>query len=227
LTTQEDEAAVQLLAENLDEVRSRISDAARLSSRSMSGIRLVGISKTIDAVTLALALDLGLCDFGENRAQELLEKAPLLAVHDPAPVWHFVGQLQRNKVAAISPHISLWHSVDRALLGEAIAKRAPGARVLVEVNLAEEPQRGGVAPSGCAELVDALRSLGLDVVGLMTVAPQFGESSRWFEALRILAEGLELVELSMGMSSDYEAAIAQGSTILRVGASIFGGRRAI
>jgi len=227
LTTQEDEAAVQLLAENLDEVRSRISDAARLSSRSMSGIRLVGISKTIDAVTLALALDLGLCDFGENRAQELLEKAPLLAVHDPAPVWHFVGQLQRNKVAAISPHISLWHSVDRALLGEAIAKRAPGARVLVEVNLAEEPQRGGVAPSGCVELVDALRSLGLDVVGLMTVAPQFGESSRWFEALRILAEGLELVELSMGMSSDYEAAIAQGSTILRVGASIFGGRRAI
>lgn len=227
MTTQEDEAAVQLLAENLDEVRSRISDAARLSSRSMSGIRLVGISKTIDAVTLALALDLGLCDFGENRAQELLEKAPLLAVHDPAPVWHFVGQLQRNKVAAISPHISLWHSVDRALLGEAIAKRAPGARVLVEVNLAEEPQRGGVAPSGCAELVDALRSLGLDVVGLMTVAPQFGESSRWFEALRILAEGLELVELSMGMSSDYEAAIAQGSTILRVGASIFGGRRAI
>lgn len=227
MTTQEDEAAVQLLAENLDEVRSRISDAARLSSRSTSGIRLVGISKTIDAVTLALALDLGLCDFGENRAQELLEKAPLLAVHDPAPVWHFVGQLQRNKVAAISPHISLWHSVDRALLGEAIAKRAPGARVLVEVNLAEEPQRGGVAPSGCAELVDALRSLGLDVVGLMTVAPQFGESSRWFEALRILAEGLELVELSMGMSSDYEAAIAQGSTILRVGASIFGGRRAI
>ncbi|MBJ7514650.1 MAG: YggS family pyridoxal phosphate-dependent enzyme [Acidimicrobiia bacterium] len=227
MTTQEDEAAVQLLAENLDEVRSRISDAARLSSRSMSGIRLVGISKTIDAATLALALDLGLCDFGENRAQELLEKAPLLAVHDPAPVWHFVGQLQRNKVAAISPHISLWHSVDRALLGEAIAKRAPGARVLVEVNLAEEPQRGGVAPSGCAELVDGLRSLGLDVAGLMTVAPQIGEPSRWFEALRILADELGVVELSMGMSSDYEAAIAQGSTILRVGASIFGGRRAI
>lgn len=227
MTTQGNETTSRLLAENLEEVRSRISDAARLSDRSASSIRLVGISKTIDAATLALTLDLGLCDFGENRAQELLEKAPVLAAHQPPPVWHFVGQLQRNKVAALTPHISLWHSVDRAVLGEAIAKRASGARVLVEVNLAEEPQRGGVAPSGCAELVDTLRSLGLDVAGLMTVAPQFGEPSKWFEALRILAEGLGLVELSMGMSSDYEAAIAQGSTILRVGNSIFGGRRAI
>ena len=227
MTTQGNETTSRLLAENLEEVRSRISDAARLSDRSASSIRLVGISKTIDAATLALTLDLGLCDFGENRAQELLEKAPVLAAHQPPPVWHFVGQLQRNKVAALTPHISLWHSVDRAVLGEAIAKRASGARVLVEVNLAEEPQRGGVAPAGCAELVDTLRSLGLDVAGLMTVAPQFGEPSKWFEALRILAEGLGLVELSMGMSSDYEAAIAQGSTILRVGNSIFGGRRAI
>ncbi|MEI8336307.1 MAG: YggS family pyridoxal phosphate-dependent enzyme [Actinomycetes bacterium] len=227
MTTQGDETAIQRLSENLEEVRSRISEAARLSDRNASSIRLVGISKTIDVATLALTLDLGLYEFGENRAQELLEKAPQLAGHNPAPVWHFVGLLQRNKVAALAPHISLWHSVDRASLGEAIAKRAPGARVLVEVNLAEEQQRGGVAPSGCAELVDVLRSLGLDVAGLMTVAPQIGEPSRWFETLRILAEGLGLVELSMGMSSDYEAAIAQGSTILRVGNSIFGGRRVI
>ncbi len=220
------ETVAQVLAENIEEVRARIQAAATLSSRSASSIYLVGITKTISASTLALALELGLCDFGENRAQELVEKSAILREKTPSPVWHFVGQLQRNKVSALSPHVSLWHSVDRVLLGEAIARRCPGARVLVEVNLAEEPQRGGVAPSDCAELVDSLRSLGLNVEGLMTVAPQFGEPRKWFESLRVLAEGLNLVELSMGMSGDYEAAIAEGSTILRVGSSIFGGRRA-
>ena len=231
MTPREDEAAIELsaanLAANLGDVRSRINDAAQLSDRSASSIRLVGITKTITAATLALALDLGLCDFGENRAQELLEKAPILSGHTPPPVWHFVGQLQRNKVAALSTHVSLWHSVDRVALGEALAKRCPGARVLVEVNLSEQPQRGGVSPSGSAELVDALRLLGLDVAGLMTVAPQNGEPREWFESLRILSEGLGLVELSMGMSGDYEAAIAEGSTILRIGTAIFGGSRAV
>lgn len=222
----ERETVAQVLAENIEEVRARIENAAALSNRSASSIHLVGVTKTINASTLAHALELGLCDFGENRAQELIEKAMILRSDTPSPVWHFVGQLQRNKVSALSPHVSLWHSVDRLPLGEAIAQRCPGAKVLVEVNLAEEPQRGGVAPSSCAELVDSLRALGLDVAGLMTVAPQFGEPQRWFESLRVLAEGLGLLELSMGMSGDYEAAIAQGSTILRIGSSIFGGRRA-
>jgi hypothetical protein len=114
--------------------------------------------------------------------------------------------------------------VDRLPLGQAIAGRAPGARVLVEVNLAEEPQKGGCAPGETAALVEALAALDLDVAGLMTVAPQAGERRSWFAALRDLATSLQLRELSMGMSDDFEAAIEEGATMVRVGRAIFGDR---
>ncbi|MFM7271593.1 MAG: YggS family pyridoxal phosphate-dependent enzyme [Actinomycetes bacterium] len=214
------------LASRLDEVRERIAAAARAAGRGPDEVLLVGASKTVDVRTLASALALGLHDLGENRAQELLAKAPELAAAPQPPVWHFVGQLQRNKVAALAPHVRLWQSVDRVALGEAIARRAPGAEVLVEVNLGDEPQKGGVAPTDAPALVDALAGLGLAVTGLMTVAPIEGEPARWFAALRELGERLSLPELSMGMSGDYEAAIAQGATIVRVGTAIFGGRTA-
>jgi uncharacterized pyridoxal phosphate-containing UPF0001 family protein len=122
------------------------------------------------------------------------------------------------------PWVTCWHSVDRYALGEAIARRAPGARVLVEVNLAEEPRKGGCAPGEAAALVEGLRALELDVAGLMTVAPQAGERRRWFAALRDLATSLELRELSMGMSDDFEGAIEEGATMVRVGRAIFGDR---
>ncbi len=109
-------------------------------------------------------------------------------------------------------------------LGEAIARRAPGARILVEVNLGDEPRKGGCAPAETPALVEALRGLDLDVAGLMTVAPQAGERRAWFAALRELATSLELRELSMGMSDDFEAAIEEGATMVRVGRAIFGDR---
>ena len=108
--------------------------------------------------------------------------------------------------------------------GEVIARRAPGARVLVEVNLGAEPQKGGVVPEEAPALVEGLGHLGLAVEGLMTVAPLEGEPARWFAALRGLGERLGLAQLSMGMSGDYETAIAEGATIVRVGTAIFGGR---
>ena len=212
------------LAANLAEVRERIAAAARAAGRDPGTVRLVGASKTVPAEDLAVAVRLGLTDLGENRAQELLAKAPDLAALDAAPTWHFVGQLQRNKVAALAPLVAWWHSVDRLPLAEAIAKRAPGARVLVEVNLGEEPQKGGAAPSEVPALVDALRGLGLDVTGLMTVAPLEGEPARWFAALGALADTLGLPERSMGMSGDFEAAIAHGATMVRVGTALFGTR---
>ena len=212
------------LASRLDEVRERIAAAARAAGRGPDEVLLVGASKTVDVRTLASALALGLHDLGENRAQELLAKAPELAAAPQPPVWHFVGQLQRNKVGGLAPHVAWWHSVDRLPLGEAIAKRAPGARVLVEVNLGEEPQKGGAAPSEVPALVDALRGLGLDVTGLMTVAPLEGEPARWFAALGALADTLGLPERSMGMSGDFEAAIAHGATMVRVGTALFGTR---
>ncbi|MGZ4801416.1 MAG: YggS family pyridoxal phosphate-dependent enzyme [Acidimicrobiia bacterium] len=212
------------IAEALSEVRERIAAAAARAGRAPTEVRLIGASKTVAADRLLEALDAGLEDLGENRAQELLEKAPVLASHEPPPTWHFVGQLQRNKVTGLVPWVSCWHSVDRASLGEAIARRVPGARILVEVNLADEPRKGGCTPAGAPALVAGFRELGLDVAGLMTVAPQVGEPRRWFAALRDLAATLELHELSMGMSDDFEAAIEEGATMVRVGRAIFGAR---
>lgn len=217
-------ARVAELAANLAEVRERIDAAARAAGRDPASVRLVGASKTVPAEELAVAVGLGLTDLGENRAQELLAKAPELIARAAAPTWHFVGQLQRNKVAALAPHVAWWHSVDRLPLGEAIARRAPGARVLVEVNLGEEPQKGGAAPSEVPALVDALCGLGLEVAGLMTVAPLEGAPARWFAALGTLADSLGLPERSMGMSGDFEAAIAEGATMVRVGTALFGAR---
>jgi pyridoxal phosphate enzyme (YggS family) len=162
----------------------------------------------------------GVPDVGENRAPELLEKAPVV---DGAR-WHFVGTLQRNKVRALAPWIAYWHSVDRDALGAEIARRAPGARVLVEVNVAEEAQKSGCAPGEAPALVDALRDQGLRVEGLMTVPPAEGDPRRWFAALRELAAGLGLHELSMGMSGDFEIAVEEGATMVRVGRALFGER---
>lgn len=214
------------IADALAEVRERISAAARRAGRDPGAVRLVGASKTVSAARLLEALDAGLTDLGENRAQELLAKAPALADHATPPTWHFVGQLQRNKVNGLVPWVTWWHSIDRLPLGEAIARRSPGARVLVEVNLGEEAAKGGCTPGATPGLVEGLRDLGLDVAGLMTVAPRHGDRRGWLAALRDLGESLQLRELSMGMSDDFEAAIEEGATMVRVGRAIFGARSA-
>jgi PLP dependent protein len=212
------------IAAALAEVRERIAAAAQRSGRDAADVLLIGASKTVDAERLTEALDAGLTDLGENRAQELLAKAPVLAGHANPPTWHFVGQLQRNKVTSLIPWVRCWHSVDRYPLGEAIARRVPAARILVEVNLDAEPRKGGCAPEDAAALVEALQGIDLDVAGLMTVAPQRGDPRQWFAALRDLATTLQLRELSMGMSNDFEAAIEEGATMVRVGRAIFGVR---
>ncbi len=186
------------IPEALTEVRERIAQAARRAGRDPADVLLIGASKTVDAERLTEALDGGLTDLGENRAQELLAKAPILAGGTRPPTWHFVGQLQRNKVAGLVPWIRCWHSVDRRSLGEAIARRAPGARVLVEVNLAGEPRKGGVAPEQTEALVSELAGLDLEVVGLMTVAPQAGERRAWFAALRDLASDTPIARIVDG-----------------------------
>jgi PLP dependent protein len=214
------------IAESIADVRERIAGAARRAGRDPGEVRLVGASKTVPPERLVEALDAGLTDLGENRAQELLAKATVLTDHATPPTWHFVGQLQRNKVNGLVPWVTWWHSVDRVALGEAIARRSPGARILVEVNLGAEAAKGGCAPTETAPLVEALRALGLDVAGLMAVAPQDGDRRGWLAALRELAESLQLRELSMGMSDDFEAAIEEGATMVRVGRAIFGARSA-
>jgi pyridoxal phosphate enzyme (YggS family) len=188
---------------------------------------LVVVTKTVSEERVRDALAAGACDLGENRAQELVGKAEAIARAPrggAAPRWHFIGKLQRNKVKMLAPHVSLWHSIDRPELAEPLARHAAGARVLVEVNLSEEPQKGGCAPGAAPALVEGLRDAGLVVEGLMTVPAAAGDPRATFAALRELAGRLELGQLSMGMTADFEAAVAEGATIVRVGSAVFGPR---
>ena len=204
------------------DVRARVAAAAARAGRDPAGVTLVAATKTVPVDRVREVIEAGVVDVGENRAQELLAKAPACA--DLPARWHFLGQLQRNKVRALADHVACWQSVDRLPLGEELARRAPGAHVLVEVNLAGEPQKGGCAPEGTGPLADRLFGLGLRVGGLMAVPPHDGEPRRWFAALRELAAGLELEEISMGMTADFEVAIEEGATMVRVGRALFGER---
>jgi PLP dependent protein len=209
------------VADRLAAVQERVAGAAARAGRLPSAVRLVVVTKGVTPPVMQAALDAGATDLGENRAQELLAKAPALSTE---PTWHFIGRLQRNKVAALAPLVDLWQSVDRIELGQAIAGRAPGAAVLAEVNVADDPAKAGVAPEDTPALVDGLRSFGLSVDGLMTI-PAAGRDPRpAFAALTELAERLGLAEVSMGMSDDFEVAVEEGATIVRVGRAIFGPR---
>jgi pyridoxal phosphate enzyme (YggS family) len=209
------------VASALERVEERVAEAALRAGRDPADVTLVGVSKTVQVERVAEAVAAGLRDLGENRAQELLPKARALA--DLHPRWHFVGRLQRNKVAGLAPWVGVWHSIDRTDLVASVAQHAPGAAVFVQVNLAGKPGQGGCAPDAAEALVDGCSAAGLDVRGLMTIAPQ-GGGRRWFAALRELATTLRLQELSMGMTEDFEDAIAEGATAIRVGRAIFGER---
>ena len=227
------------VADRLAEVRRRVADAAGRAGREAAAIRIVVVTKGVPPPVMQAALDAGATDLGENRAQEMLAKAPELArlsggTPNPGlsgdspkpgvPRWHFIGRLQRNKVASLAPLVDLWQSVDRLELGRAIAGRAPGAAVLAEVNVADDPAKAGVAPDDAPALVDGLRSAGLTVDGLMTI-PAAGRDPRpAFATLASLADRLGLAEVSMGMSEDFETAVEEGATIVRVGRAIFGPR---
>jgi pyridoxal phosphate enzyme (YggS family) len=214
------------IASNLRAVRDRIEHAGGDPNR----VRIVAVAKRFDAETVAAALAAGIVDIGESYAQELHAAVAglddLLPPHVPRPRWHFVGRIQRNKIGALAPIVDLWHSVDRVEAGTAIARAAPGAAVLAQVNTSGEPQKGGCAPRAAPALVAALRDAGLDVRGLMTIGP-LGEpdaARRAFRSLRELADDLALPERSMGMTADLEIAIEEGATIVRVGTALFGSR---
>jgi hypothetical protein len=171
------------------------------------------------------AREAGLTDLGENYAAELEAKAAAAASGAQGVVWHFLGAVQRNKVAQLAPLVGLWQSVAREAEGARIARFAPQARVLVQVETTGLPGRNGCPPAAAAELVARLVDLGLDVRGLMTVAaPGAGAATKSFETLGRLADGLGLEERSMGMSDDLEAAVAAGSTMVRIGRALFGAR---
>ena len=186
---------------------------------------LVAVSKEVGLDAIRTALAAGVTDLGENRAQELVPKAEAIAGDARyTPRWHFIGRLQRNKVRSAAAHVALWQSIDREDVAREVARRSPGAAVLVQVNVAGEPQKGGCEQAAVAALVDFCRALGCRVEGLMTVPPEAGDPRPVFATLRRLTDDLGLSECSMGMSGDYEVAIAEGATMVRVGSAIFGPR---
>lgn len=206
------------VAERLVAVRARIERAGG----DPEAVTVVGVTKGFDRTAVDAAVDAGLLDLGESYAQEMVEK---VGATDAGVRWHWVGRLQRNKVRQVADHVALWHSVDRIELGAEIARRAPGAAVLAQVNTSGEDTKGGCAPGATAALVADLRAEGLDVRGLMTVALRGPDgAAACFRTLRTLADDLGLPERSMGMTDDLEVAVAEGSTLVRVGTALFGPR---
>ena len=219
------------IAEQLARVRERMAAACRRAGRSPDEVTLVGVSKGVPAQRVAEAHAAGLQDMGENRVQEAADKIEALAAQGVRPRWHLVGHLQTNKTKTIAGLFVILHSVDSVRLAQALSRRArEPLPILLEVNVAQEASKFGFTPQ---EVASALRSIvdlpNLDVRGLMTIAPQTDqpESVRpVFQRLRELRDELGLRELSMGMTNDFEVAIEEGATMVRVGRAIFGERPA-
>jgi pyridoxal phosphate enzyme (YggS family) len=201
-------------------VRDRIADAGG----DPGAVRLVAVTKGQPLEALEAALDAGLTDLGESYPQELAAKAD--ALQDREVRWHCIGRLQRNKVRQVAPVVHLWQSVDRLSLAAEVAARAPGAEVLVQVNVSGSEQQGGCAPAQVPSVVEGCNDLGLVVRGLMAIGAQGSPDDirPGYRTVRELADRLPLPERSMGMSGDLEVAVAEGSTMVRVGGALFGPR---
>lgn len=211
-------------------VNERVSAAAAAAGLQPGEITLVAVSKTMTPDQILSVYEQGHRDFGENRAQELVRKAPQL----PDDIrWHFVGALQSRKAKTVRPHTHLLHSMDRVSLAAAWTKGelAPPP-ALLQVNIGQEDQKSGVAPDDVREALAELTTIGVDIRGLMAIPPipETPEDSRpFFAALRALRDDVAseypgVMELSMGMTDDFEVAISEGASIIRVGRAIFGPR---
>lgn len=193
-----------------------------------SVLRLLAATKGFGPQIVSDAVDAGLDLLGESYVQEFAAKFHSLPEHVAlAPSWHFIGRLQRNKVRLLPP-VEVIQSVDRRSLASEIARRRPGQRILVQVNISGELQKGGCPPTEVSELVRYCLDEGLEVDGLMGIAAQTGAEAAFeqYVLLAALADELDLRERSMGMTSDLEAAVRAGSTMVRVGTAIFGPRPA-
>ena len=223
------------LTAHVNHVRSRITEAAQAAGRDPGAVTLVAVTKGKSAELIAAAATAGVTDFGENYLKEALPKLEALAAS--ALTWHFIGQLQSNKTRAVAEHFAWVHSVDRLSVAQRLSEQrpfhAPPLNVCLQVKLVPEPGKGGVELADLPALAAAVAQLPhLTLRGLMCVPPPLedaGAARALFAALRdalgrLNAEGLNLDTLSMGMSGDFEAAIAEGATMVRIGTALFGPR---
>lgn len=222
------------IAENIGKIQQRIAQTSRRSGRDPAEITLIAVSKTVDLEAVQAAISCGLSHFGENRAQELKSKQ----AHFPEANWHMIGRLQTNKVKDVVGTAVLIHSLDRWALAEELARRGAFLRVevsaLLQVSLAGEEQKAGISASDVAGFLESVGQLSwLKIKGLMTMAPLSEDSEKSRPIFKELREiyrcykgktylNVDLQHLSMGMSQDFEAAIEEGATMIRVGTALFG-----
>jgi PLP dependent protein len=215
---------------NLEAVRLRIANACRRAGRAPEEVTLIAVSKTVDAESVEAAFRAGVRHFGENRVQEAQPKVRSLAHLDPGPTWHLIGHLQSNKIKTALELFQIIHSIDSVELAENLNRRAARKTgVLLEVNISGEATKNGFPESALKAAMAAISPLpNLEIQGLMTVAPMVKDPEEVrpvFRRLRSLNEFLGLKQLSMGMTDDFEIAIEEGATLVRIGRAIFGERQ--
>ena len=224
-----------MMAENVAYIQSKIAAAAQKSGRSPSDVKLIGVTKTIDIERMRALLNLGVKSLGENKPQELVEKYNILGSE---PEWHLIGHLQTNKVKLVIDKVSMIHSLDSLRLANEINRRSADinrkTNVLVEINIASEPSKHGIAPDETSEFVRQLVEMKhLNVCGLMCIAPYVDEPEKnriYFVKMRQIfidikskyVHNKDILDLSMGMTNDYEIAVEEGATMVRIGTGIFG-----
>ncbi|HEX2581499.1 MAG TPA: YggS family pyridoxal phosphate-dependent enzyme [Dongiaceae bacterium] len=217
-----------MIAENLARVRAAIVQEARRWGRLPEDITLIAVSKTRKVPDIVAALEAGQRHFGENRVQEAQAKFPSLRQDWPDLTLHLIGPLQTNKVKEAVAIADVIHTIDRPKLADSLAaemkRQDRRPRLLVQVNIGEEPQKSGVPIAETAALLNHCRRIGLSIAGLMAIPPADKHPGAYFALLAKMADGYGLRELSMGMSGDYADAIALGATFVRVGSAIFGPR---
>jgi pyridoxal phosphate enzyme (YggS family) len=224
-------AAPSTTEQRVVQVRARIDRAAERAGRNPNEITLIAVSKTHPAPSVVEVARTGISEFGENRVQEGVAKAAELAglANVPQPTWHLIVHLQTNKVRAALGTFGILHSVDSERLARAISGAATTpVRIMIEVNVATEPQKYGVSAAELPALVETTRTLpNIELLGLMTVAPHVSdveETRPIFRSLKQLADQSGLAALSMGMTNDFEVAIEEGATHVRIGRALFGDR---
>ena len=208
-----------------EEIKERLEEINKIiDAKAQNPVTLIGVTKGFTHEEVNIASKLGIKNFGENYAQELLTKNPLV---DPEISWHYIGQLQSNKIRKISHLVDVWHSVTSLKLAKEIHKRNDQAQILLQVSLMGPSNSKGFQVEQLPQLISELRDMNIDISGLMTMGvPGDMVATRVvFKELRKLADTFELPECSMGMSDDFEIALESGASMIRVGSAIFGNRR--
>jgi len=217
-----------MIEKNLFLIKQKINQTCKIYHRNSSNINIVAVSKTIMSEKIYEAINFGCKIFGENYIQEAKEKWNTIRINNPEIELHFIGRLQSNKAKEAVALFDCIQTIDSEKLALAIAKETKkqhkNPKIFIQVNIGEEPQKSGIEPNKVNDFIKFCRNLDLNLIGLMCIPPANEHPANYFALLKKIADENNLLELSMGMSADFEDAIALGSTYIRLGTAIFGER---